>query len=69
MYYGIVYTYFIHPNIFTRMSVDAEDILMFGCEKIIITNKLEIVLQIRVKGNQKMDKNLDFVSCGRYCLY
>jgi len=39
MYYGIVYTYFMHPNIFTHTSVGTEDILMFGCEKIIITHK------------------------------
>jgi hypothetical protein len=69
MYYGIVYTYFMHPNIFTHTSVDTEDILMFGCEKIIMTHNLEIVLQIRMKGNQKMDKNLVFVSCGQCCLY
>jgi len=69
MYYSIVYTYFMHPNIFTHTSVDTEDILPFGCEKIIITHNLEIVLQIRMMGTQKMDKNLVFVSCGQCCLY
>jgi len=30
MYYGIDYTYFMHPNVFLHASVDTEDILMFG---------------------------------------
>jgi len=42
------------PKIFTHTSVDTEDILMFGCEKIIITHNLEVVFQKRIKGNQKM---------------
>jgi hypothetical protein len=39
MFHGIVYTYFMHQNIFTHTSVDTEDILMFGYKKITITHK------------------------------
>jgi hypothetical protein len=59
----------MYPNIFTHTPVDTEDILMFGYEKIIITHNLEIVLYIGMKGNQKMDKNLIFVSRGPCFVY
>jgi hypothetical protein len=42
---------------------------MFGFGKLKMTYNLEIVLYIGMKGIQKIDKNLIFVSHGQCCLY